>query len=90
MLAGDGKIYGIPYNSDSVLIIDPASGSTDTSTLTGLSTSAAKWDGGVLATNGKIYAIPYQSAAVRTCLQLCLVRTQYSSDHELACILRCW
>jgi len=49
-MAPNGKIYGIPYSSSSVLIIDPLTNTVDTTTITGLSGSA-KWIGGVLAPN---------------------------------------
>ena len=58
VLADNGKIYGIPLNSESVLIIDPETNTADNTTITGLS-GFGKWVGGVLAPNGKIYCIPY-------------------------------
>ena len=51
-------IYGIPYNSTSVLKIDPV---TDTATTFGSLSGTSKWFGGVLAPNGMIYGIPYDS-----------------------------
>ena len=56
VLAPNGFIYGIPYNSTTVLKIDP---STDTATTFGSLTGTNKWFGGVLAPNGFIYVIPY-------------------------------
>ncbi|MBK7057241.1 MAG: putative Ig domain-containing protein [Leptospiraceae bacterium] len=61
VLAPNGKIYGIPANSSSVLIIDPTTNTADTSTITGLT---GGWVGGVLAPNGKIYGIPQNSTSV--------------------------
>ncbi len=62
VLAPNGKIYGIPYSSTTVLEIDPT---TNTSfTFGSLSGSSDKWNGGVLAPNGKIYAIPRESETV--------------------------
>ena len=29
LAGGNGKLYGIPYNADSVLIVDPTKGTTD-------------------------------------------------------------
>ena len=63
VLGPNGKIYGIPWSSESVLIIDPVAGTADTTTITGL-TGGAKWIGGVLAPNGKIYGIPLMSESV--------------------------
>ncbi len=63
VLAGDGKIYGIPFSSPSVLIIDPSTNTADTTTISGLS-GGGGWHGGVLAGNGKIYGIPYSSSSV--------------------------
>jgi hypothetical protein len=51
------------YSAQSVLIIDPVSASTDTTTLGGLS-GHYKWVGGVLAPNGRIYGIPYHAQSV--------------------------
>ena len=62
-LAPNGKIYCIPRNSTSVLIIDPVTNTVDTTTISGLS-GVAKWRGGVLAPNGKIYGIPRDSSSV--------------------------
>ena len=62
VLAPNGKIYGIPYSSTTVLEIDPT---TNTSfTFGSLSGSSDKWNGGVLGPNGKIYAIPRESETV--------------------------
>ena len=62
VLAPNGKIYGIPYNSTSVLIIDPIT--NEINTISGISADTNKWSGGVLAPNGKIYGIPYNSTSV--------------------------
>ena len=61
VLAPNGKIYGIPYESTQVLEIDPIS---KTTTLFGSLSGANKWLGGVLAPNGKIYGIPSDSTQV--------------------------
>jgi hypothetical protein len=61
VLAPNGKIYGIPWNSTSVLIVDPVTNTSDETTITGLPATADKWLGGVLAPNNKIYCIPWQS-----------------------------
>ena len=61
VLAPNGKIYGIPVNSTTVLEIDPE---TQTATTFGSLSGTQKWYGGVLAPNGKIYGIPFGSTAV--------------------------
>jgi hypothetical protein len=62
-LAPNGKIYCVPYNSTTVLIIDPETDTADTTTITGL-TGSGKWYGACLAPNGKIYCVPYNSTTV--------------------------
>lgn len=62
VLAPNGRIYGIPYNSTFVLIINPVTNTTNG--IGGLSSTLAKWVGGVLASNGKIYGIPNNSTSV--------------------------
>ncbi|TKD50231.1 hypothetical protein [Sphingomonas baiyangensis] len=57
----DGKIYGVPYNIDKVLILDPKAPDADKLELTnfGLNLSGIdKWVGGCLHPNGKIYCAP--------------------------------
>jgi hypothetical protein len=62
VLAPNGKIYGIPFNSTQVLEIDP---NTRAASLFGdLSGTTYKLYGGVLAPNGKIYGIPFNSTQV--------------------------
>ena len=61
VLAPDGCIYGIPYNSTSVLKIDPVAG---TATTFGSLSGNDKWFGGVLAADGCIYGIPFNSTSV--------------------------
>lgn len=53
VLAPNGKVYAIPSQSTSVLIIDPATNTYDNTTISGLTVSFS-WRGGVLAPNGKI------------------------------------
>ena len=64
ILSPNGKIYGIPRTSTSVLIIDPETNTANTTTITGLSTDINKWHGGILAPNGKIYGIPHNATSV--------------------------
>ena len=61
VLAPNGKIYGIPEDSTTVLEIDPVA---KTATTFGSLSGSDKWIGGVLAPNGKIYGIPYNSTTV--------------------------
>ncbi len=63
VLAPNGKLYGIPFDSTSVLIIDPETNTADVATITGLA-GTDKWEGGVLAPNGKIYFMPRESTSV--------------------------
>ena len=64
VLAPNGKIYNIPFDSTSVLIVDPVTNTADITTITGLPTGNAKYQGCVLAPNGKIYGIPCNSPSV--------------------------
>ena len=66
VLAPNGKIYGIPEDSNDVLIISPSANNVtvDLSTISGLDGSLNKFSGGVLAQNGKIYAMPAQRTYV--------------------------
>ena len=61
VLAPNGKIYGISYDSTTVLEIDPV---TKTTTEFGSLIGTGKWHGGVLAPNGKIYGIPFSATTV--------------------------
>ena len=63
ILGLNGMIYCVPHNSEVVMIIDPASGVVDTTTLTGL-IGGAKWSGGATGPDGKIYTIPWDSVTV--------------------------
>ena len=62
VLANNGLIYGMPLDSQSVLIIDPEAMTVDTTIITLSSTD--KWIGVVLAANGKVVGIPFHSDAV--------------------------
>jgi len=61
----NGKIYCMPHDSDTVLVIDPA---TDTVTTIGpipsVGASSARFSSCCLSTSGKIYAIPYNASSV--------------------------
>jgi hypothetical protein len=61
VIAPNGLIYGIPFNSTAVLKINPT---TTTASTFGSLTGTGKWAGGVLAPNGYIYGIPSASTTV--------------------------
>lgn len=67
VLAPNGKIYFIPYNASTVLVVDPI---TNTSYTFGNITTAesgisnGRYFGGVLAPNGKIYCAPGNASKV--------------------------
>jgi len=57
--ASNGLIYGMPLNSQSVLIIDPTTMTTDTTTISGFPAGGIKWRGAALSKDGEtIYAAP--------------------------------
>lgn len=58
VVATNGKIYGVPSQATYILIIDPSNDTVDTTTITGLPATGAKWAGGVLAPNGLIFCMP--------------------------------
>jgi hypothetical protein len=69
VLAPNGKIYGIPYDSSGVLVIDPTTITTSILVdfpihLLNIAEETKKWVGGVLAPNGKIYGVPYDSGSI--------------------------
>ena len=60
-----GKIYGIPADANAVLVIDPAKGTVDTTSMQVPSSSSIMWASGVLApATGNIYGIPCTADAV--------------------------
>lgn len=64
VLAPNGKIYCAPGGADSVLIIDPATNTTDRTTIAGLGTQGDKWSGGALGRDGNIYFTPRHEGRV--------------------------
>jgi len=62
----DGKIYGIPFNSTDILIIDPVAGTATRSALGASLSGSGKWFGGVAGIDGKIYGIPLSSTDILT------------------------
>jgi hypothetical protein len=61
VLAPSGSVYGIPYDSTTILKIDP---STDNGMTFGSLSGTSKWYGGVLAPNNSVYGIPYSSSSI--------------------------
>ena len=64
VLGPDGKIYCVPFNATSILIIDPQVGTATTSTMGANLTGANKWQGGVLGPDGKIYCVPFNATSI--------------------------
>ena len=63
-LGPDGKIYGIPFSSTDILIIDVAAGTASRSAMGADLAGTNKWIGGVLGPDGKIYGIPFGSTDI--------------------------
>lgn len=59
VLAPNGKIYGIPRTTTSILVFDP-----ETDTFTTFGSVPSGYYGGLLAPNGKIYAIPLSATNI--------------------------
>lgn len=66
VLARDGRIFGLPRKADNVLIVDPHTNTTDTTTITGIGdpNQDAKWLGGTVALDGRIFCAPYNASEV--------------------------
>ena len=62
VLAPNGKIYGIPNNSN--LIIEITTDTYGISLINTNKTNTEKWKGGVLANNGFIYTIPHYENSI--------------------------
>jgi len=62
ILGPDGKVYCIPFDAPSILVIDPADGST--SFIGDFGPMKYKWRVGLLGPDGKIYGIPYNFDSV--------------------------
>jgi hypothetical protein len=58
----DGKIYGIPFDASSILVIDPKTRSV--STLGDFGNMRYKWRVGLVGPDGKIYGIPLNHDSV--------------------------
>jgi hypothetical protein len=57
VLGSDGNIYGTPWYSSNIIVLNPNTGVT--SNITGGATfTSAGWQGAVLAPNGNIYCFP--------------------------------
>ena len=62
VLARNGKIYCVPFDAETVLVIDPAA--QHVSCFGTVGSAKQKWWGGVLAPDGKIYCIPHNTDTV--------------------------
>lgn len=62
--ATNNKIYGIPSDAGTILIIDAATNTATISNMGATLSGTAKWRGGVLGPDGKIYGIPSGSADI--------------------------
>ena len=72
VLAPNGCIYGIPFNSTTILKIDTSN--NNITTFGSLSAITYKWAGGVLAPNGCIYGIPINSTTILKILSNYIVK----------------
>ena len=64
VLAPNGKIYCIPFNSTDILIIDPVANTATRSNMGASLSDTNKFFGAVLAPNGKIYCVPSASTDI--------------------------
>jgi DNA-binding beta-propeller fold protein YncE len=64
VLGSNGKIYGIPYSTTTILVIDPITSTVQTNIFTPIGGGSFKYSGGVLSPNGKIYCIPYNANTI--------------------------
>ncbi len=62
LTGADGKIYGVPWNSSTVLRLDPDTGTVDEPFTHGQGTAA--FLGGVAAPNGNIYFAPFDASNI--------------------------
>jgi streptogramin lyase len=60
----DGKIYAMPRNAGTVLVIDPLDNSVSGLNSSTVGMDNEKYFGGVLAANGKIYGVPYHADSI--------------------------
>ena len=63
-LAPNGKLYFAPHESNSILEVDPDTGSAVEISLGSVLGDSYKFYGCVLAPNGSIYFIPYNATSV--------------------------
>jgi alpha-tubulin suppressor-like RCC1 family protein len=86
VLGPDGKIYGIPWNVEDILIIDPEADSATLSNMGADLTSNFKWSGGVLGPDGKIYGIPFSAQDILIIVTLILknqISVGYDPENEI-------
>jgi len=66
VLAPNGKIYCVPFNSADILIIDTVAGTATRSNMGANLSGSLKWFGGVLGTDGVLYGMPRDSTDILT------------------------
>ena len=60
-----GMVFGVPSSAEAVLIIDPATGAADTTSISGLGTDVFKWANGVYsAVSQLIYCFPDRATSM--------------------------
>jgi len=66
VLGHDGNMYGIPFNMNKILKIDPSSNATNPTALVGddLVNGWEKWWGGVVGNDGIIYGVPFNAKSI--------------------------
>jgi len=85
VLGHDGSVYGIPYEANKILKIDPSQNATNPTALVGdnLGDKESKWNGGVVGSNGIIYGVPSDAKSILT-FNTTSEKTQLiAENHEL-------
>lgn len=61
MLANDGRIFFVPFDATSILVLDPETGSLTT---LGSFPGTGKWIGGVCVEDGRIVSFPFDASSI--------------------------